>query len=124
MIKYLVPVLGLLLSACSNLGLWPDTSSTPPPTAAAVTGPPTQDDIQKGVEKLTVEAKLVRPVEMSSLRKAEHGPGDYFVCLREVNPPPDQSRRTYSVFFNSIYVGSRLSVILEACEQQQYTLMN
>jgi len=80
--------------------------------------------MQKGVVKVVTDAKLMRPVEISALRKAEHGPGDYFVCLREVNPPPGRPRRTYSVFFNAAYADARLSVILEECERQQYTLMN
>jgi len=95
------------------------------PTAApAEAGPPGPDAVQKGVAKIVTDAKLTKPVEVSVLRKAEHGPGDYFVCLREVNPPPDRPRRTYSVFFNAAYTDARLSVILEECEQQRYTLMN
>ncbi len=80
--------------------------------------------MQKGLTNVVAEAKLTKPVEVSALRKADRGPGDYFVCLREVRPPPDQPHRTYSVFFDAIYAGSRLSVILEECEKQQYTLMN
>lgn len=118
------PVLCLLLSACSNAGVWPDTSSTMPTAPPAAAGPPNPDAVQKGVAKIVTDAKLTKPVEISPLRKAEHGPGDYFVCLREVNPPPDQPRRTYSVFFNAVYTDARLSVILEECEQQRYTLMN
>jgi len=80
--------------------------------------------MQKGIAKVVTDAKLTRPLEISALRKAEHGPGDYFVCLREVSPPPGQPRRTYSVFFNATYADVRLSVILEECEQQQYTMLN
>ncbi|MGX4803530.1 hypothetical protein [Bradyrhizobium guangdongense] len=119
MIKRFVPVLGLLLSACSNLGLWPDTSSTPP-IATAVAGPPSPEAIQKGVRMAVQTAKLTLPVEASTLRKTDHGLGDYFVCLREANPVLRRPHYTYSVFFDDVYKDVRQSVILENCEQQQY----
>ncbi|MGY4624567.1 hypothetical protein ACVWY3_002323 [Bradyrhizobium sp. USDA 4486] len=123
LMRFVPVLLGLLLSACSSFGLWPDTSSTPPP-APATAGPPSQDAIQKGVARAIAETKLTKPVEISDVRKARVGPGAYLVCLREVNPPPGQPLRVYSVFFNDDYVSSRLSVILEECEKQQFTLVN
>lgn len=80
--------------------------------------------MQKGIANVVTESKLTKPVEVSAIRRADRGPGDYLLCLREVNPPPGQPRRTYSVFFNAVYAGSRLSVILEECEKQPYTLAN
>ena len=64
------------------------------------------------------------PVETSSLRQADHGPGEYFVCLRETAIQIDKQRLTYSVFFDDTYKSSRLAVILEHCEQQKYFPMN
>jgi hypothetical protein len=55
------------------------------------------------------------------MRKTDHGPGDYFVCLREANPSPEKQHPIYSVFFDSTYKGCRQSVILDRCEQQQYS---
>jgi hypothetical protein len=80
--------------------------------------------MQKGVSNAVAEAKLTAPVEISSLRKTDHGPGDYFVCLRESDPSPGKQHFTFSVFFDSLYKGVRQSVILEACEVQQYTRVN
>ncbi|MBR0865105.1 hypothetical protein ACVIWV_003077 [Bradyrhizobium diazoefficiens] len=79
--------------------------------------------MQRGIQKVVTEAKLREPVEISALRKSDVGSGGYFVCLREMNPPPNERRRTYSVFFDADYKGSRESVILEKCELQEYALM-
>jgi hypothetical protein len=114
-----VPTLCLLLSACSHA----DTS-LPPPTPPPESGPPSPHALQEGVATAIAETKLTKPVEISDLRKARVGPGAYFVCLREVHPPPGQPLRVYSVFFNAGYVSSRLSVILEECEKQRFTLIN
>jgi hypothetical protein len=114
------PLLCLLLTACSSI--WPDTSG-PAPVLQPVQAP-TQETIQKGVQVAAQAAKLAMPVEISALRKADHGPGDYFVCLREASPLPDKPRPTYSVFFDDGYKDLRLSVILENCEQQQYSSAN
>jgi len=68
------------------------------------------------------DAKLQQPVEISSMRKTDRGPGSYYVCLREVNAPAQRSRYVYSVFFdNEDYKGSRLSVIMDDCEHQLYS---
>ena len=111
-----VPLLGLLLSACS---MWADTSLAPPLVESI--GPPSHEAMQKGIQTVVTEAKLAGPIEISALRKADHGPGDYFICLREATPSPEKQHPIYSVFFDSTYKGSRQSVILEGCEQQQYS---
>lgn len=106
----------LLLSACS-------TSLEPvyvPPS------PPTEKAIESAVAALANEAKLVRPLEISSARLNDRGPGRYFVCVREANPPLDSGkpRRYYSTFlYNDDYRGSRLSVIMDHCELQTYSLV-
>ncbi|MGY4428906.1 hypothetical protein ACVWWO_001383 [Bradyrhizobium sp. F1.13.1] len=114
------PLLCLLLTACSSI--WADTSG-PVPELQPVQAP-NQETIEKGVQIAAKAAKLAMPLEVSALRKADHGPGDYFVCLREANPLPDKPRPTYSVFFDEGYKDLRLSVILENCEQQQYSSAN
>jgi hypothetical protein len=111
------PLLCLCLTACSTI--WVDTSG-PIPVLQPVQAP-TQEMIQKGVRVAAKAAKLAMPVEVSALRKADHGPGNYFVCLREAGPLPDKTRPTYSVFFDDGYMDLRLSVILENCEQQHYS---
>lgn len=115
------PLLCLLLSACSS-GIWTDTP-VPLPTASPVV-PPSQEEVLKGVQNVVVQAKLKKPFEISTLRKTYHGPGEYFICLREANPSPEERRPPYSVFFDDVYKGSRQSVIIEACETQQYTPLN
>jgi hypothetical protein len=114
------PLLFLLLTACSSI--WADASA-PLPVVQEVQ-PPSQEAIQKGVQMATTETNLARPVEISSPRRTDHGLGGYFVCLRESNQPLDKPRLTYSAFFDDVYKGSRLSVILEECETQQYTPVN
>jgi hypothetical protein len=108
----------LLLSACS-----PNTPS-PLETAYVPPSPPTEKAIASAVAALAGEAKLVKPVEISSVRPNDHGPGRYFVCVREVNPPldSDKPRRYYAVFLNNDeYRGARLSVIMDHCELQSYS---
>jgi hypothetical protein len=105
--------LGLLLSACSSVHTTEPTYVPP--------SPPTGKAIVAAVAELAKEAKLVTPLEISALRPNEHGPGGFFVCVRELNPPPDKPRRYYSTFLDSdVYKGSRLSVIMDQCELQTY----
>ena len=78
--------------------------------------------IGAAVAAIAQEAKLVTPLERSAVRPTDHGPGSFFVCVREVNPPPDKPRRYYSTFLdNDAYKGSRLSAILDQCELQTYS---
>jgi hypothetical protein len=107
-------LLGLLLSACSSVHTTEPTYVPP--------SPPTETAIGAAVAALAKEAKLVTPLEISALRSNDHGPGGFFVCVRELNPPPDKSRRYYSTFLDSeVYKGSRLSVITDQCELQAYS---
>jgi hypothetical protein len=60
-------------------------------------------------------------LEISAVRQSDHGPGSYFVCVKEANPAPDKPRRYYSTFLdNDTYKGSRQAVIMEQCELQTY----
>lgn len=102
-------LLGLMLSACSSV------------PAYVRQAPPTEKAIGAAVAALVKEGGLVQPLEISAVRPNDHGPGDYFVCVREVNPPSDKPRRYYSTFIdNDVYKGSRLSVIGDQCELQTY----
>jgi len=68
-----------------------------------------------------VEEKLVGPVEVSAVRPALVGPGQYLLCLRGTHSPSEPPR-THAVFFNNdVYKGSRLSAINEACETQVFS---
>src|ERR1700679_3524009 len=103
-------LLALLVSACSSV-------NTTEPTAYVRPSPPTEKAIGAAVAAIAKDAKLVTPLEISALRPNDHGPGSFFVCVREVNPPPDKTRRHYATFLdNDVYKGSRLSVIMEQCE--------
>jgi hypothetical protein len=67
-------------------------------------------------------AKMIAPFEISDVRPADHGgPGAYYVCLREANPPPEKRRRYYAIFFDGdAPKGFRLSVIMDECEKQTF----
>src|ERR1700678_2272683 len=107
-------LLGLLLSACSSVRTTEPTYVPP--------SPPTEKAIGGAVAELAKEAKLVTPLEISTLRPNDHGPGSFFVCVRELNPPPDKPRRYYSTFLDTdVYKGSRLSIIMDNCELQTYS---
>jgi hypothetical protein len=113
-----VILLSLMLAACSSDPGLPTSTYAPyvPPS------PPTQTAIVPVVTAAAAEAKLAAPLQISAVRQTDHGPGKYFVCLREANPPPDKRQRYYSVFFdNDINKGSRLSVIMDECETQAFS---
>jgi hypothetical protein len=134
-------LLCLMLSACSSDKV--EIGGAPvvyvPPSA------PTQDAVIAGLKAAASEAKLTAPLEVSTVRPTDHGPGRFFACLKGTmlpspspkaadsarepsifyQPPPSSSepRVVYlSVFFNNdVYKGTRQSVIMEACEAQQFT---
>lgn len=98
----------LLVSACA-----PPSTYTPP-------SPPMQAAVIAGVKKAASEAKLGPPLEMSDVRPTDHGPGRYFVCVREASSTSEQ-HTVYSVFYdNDEYKGARVSVIVDACEVQAF----
>ena len=134
-------LLGLLLSACSSDKV--EIGGAPivyvPPSA------PTQDAVITGLKAAASEAKLTAPLEVSTVRPTDHGPGHFFACLKGTiqlsptspntaadgsarepsNQPPSPStvpRAIFlSVFFdNDVYKGARQSVIMDACETQQF----
>ena len=109
-------LLSLMLAACS-----PDLpASTYAPYVPP--SPPTQNAIVTGATAAAAEAKLSAPLQISAVRPTDHGPGRYFICLREANPPPDKRQRYYSVFFdNDTNKGFRLSVIMDECETQAFS---
>jgi hypothetical protein len=74
----------------------------------------------KGIKQAAVDAHLTAPIEMSDLRKTDHGPGSFMVCIRGVESKYHRVV-TYAVFFdNNDYKGLRLPVILDDCEKQIY----
>jgi hypothetical protein len=86
--------------------------------------PPSEKALVASVPAVGIAAKLSGPLEVSDVRPTNHGPGRYFVCLREASPPPSGRPRYYSVFFdNEAYKGERLSVIMDQCETQSYRLL-
>ena len=114
--RYPVILLGLLLGACS-------TVEAPPPVYVAPS-PPSLLALREGIKKASTEEKLSGPIEMSVLRKADRGFGQYFVCMREANSSTER-RGAYSVFFdNDDYKGVRQSVMIETCEAQVFNPLN
>lgn len=109
-------VLTLLLAGCASSANLPPVYHPPhAPSAKAV---------QEGVKKAAAEIKLTGGLEMSAVRPADHGPGSYFVCLRQRGAASDK-HPAYSVFFDDdAYKGIQSSVILEACEAQPWTPVN
>jgi hypothetical protein len=75
-------LLSLMLVACSSE---PSLRGTYVPPS-----PPTQAAIVATAGTAAAEAKLVAPLQISAVRQTDHGPGLYFICLREANPPPDK----------------------------------
>jgi hypothetical protein len=83
-------LLSLMLAACSSDPSIPALTYVPP-------SPPTQSAIVAVATTAAAEAKLAAPQQISAVRPTDHGPGQYFICLREANPPPDkrQPRRPF-----------------------------
>jgi len=109
-------VLPLLLAGCASSGNLPPAYQAPrAPSAKAV---------QDGIRKAADEAKLTGTLETTAVRPTDHGPGSYFVCLRQRGPSAG-TRPAYSVFFDDdAYKGIQSSVILEACEAQPWVPFN
>jgi len=102
------------LAACSSPAELPLWKPYVPPSM------PTTDAAGKGIKQAATEEKLTGPVEMSDLRHTDHGPGSFVLCIRGVD---EKYRRvgTYAVFFdNNDYKGSRMSVMIDDCEKQDY----
>jgi len=96
-----VMLLGLLLSACSSDKV--EIGGAPvvyvPPSA------PTQDAVITGLKAAASEAKLTAPLEVSTVRPTDHGPGRFFACLKGTMLPSsspkaaaDDSAREPSIF--------------------------
>jgi hypothetical protein len=100
----------LLLAGCASSANLPPAYHPPrPPSAKAV---------QEGVKKAAAEAKLTGGLAASAVRRTDHGPGSYFVCLRQTGTSAG-GRPVYSVFFdNDDYKGIQSSVLSEACEAE------
>lgn len=110
------PLLCLLLSACS---VWTDSSVAPP--AAPPENPVTDHALRIGVTQAANSAHFTGPLEVSTVRKTNHGPGSSMVCIREVASSSGKQQSPYAVFFDGDkYKGSRLPVIVEECERQTY----
>jgi hypothetical protein len=101
-----------LLGACSTVDASPPVYVAP--------SPPSLTALRDGIKKASTEEKLSGPIEMSALRKADRGFGQYVVCMREANSSAER-HPAYSVFFdNDEYKGVRQSVMIEVCEAQAF----
>ena len=79
---------------------------------------PTTAALVAGVNRAAAEAHLAAPLEISDLRPTDHGPGHFILCIRGVSN--DYRTSFYAVFFDENYKASRLPVILDNCEKQNY----
>jgi len=78
---------------------------------------PTTAAASEGIKKAATEEKLTG---MSDLRETDHGPGRFVLCIRGVDLKYGRVG-TYAVFFdNNDYKGSRMSVMIDDCEKQDY----
>lgn len=104
--------LALLLAGCAS------SSNLPP--AYHPSRPPSAKAVKDGVTKAAAEAKLTGGLETSAVRHSDHGPGSYFVCLRQRGPTAG-GRTAYSVFFDDdSYKGIQSSVMSEGCEAEPW----
>lgn len=73
----------------------------------------------KIVDRVSAEAKLPPPLEVSSIRAAHPiSPAEWMVCLK--SSAPDQSRQ-YAVFMrNNEFVAFRLGVLIDRCDHETY----
>jgi hypothetical protein len=108
-------LLGFTLAACGGpsveLPLWKGYVEPSMPTAVAA---------QAGIKLAATEEKITGPIEVSEMHHTDFGPGSFMVCMRGTESVHNQVGY-YAVFFdNDVYKGSRVSAILEGCEQQNY----
>src|ERR1700726_1817319 len=106
--------------ACFTLAACAPAVELPPMKAYVPPSMPTTAAASEGIKKAATEEKLTGPIEMSDLRETDHGPGRFVLCIRGVE---SKYRRvgTYAVFFdNNDYKGSRMSVMMDDCEKQDY----
>jgi len=102
------------LAACSAPVELPLMTAYVPPSM------PTMDAAREGIRIAATEEKLTGPIEMSDLRETDHGPGRFVLCIRGIESKYRQVG-TYAVFFsNNVYRGSRMSVMIDDCEKQDY----
>jgi hypothetical protein len=101
------------LAACS-------TAVQAPPVVYVPPSMPTMTAASEGIKKAATEAKLIGPIEISDVRQTDHGPGRFYLCLRGVESIYRRVR-FYAVFFDDdVYKGSRMSVMIDDCERQDY----
>jgi hypothetical protein len=107
----MLPLCSMLMACAADVSpLKPYVPPSRPTTAAA----------NKGIAQTVAEEKITGPIQMSDLRETDHGPGRFVLCIRGVEPKYSR-RTTYAVFFdNDDYKGSRMSVMIDACEKQVY----
>jgi hypothetical protein len=105
-------VLACLVAACS-------TGEPAPPVVYVPPSMPSLPAAGPGIKAAAADAKLIGQIEISDFRPIDNGPGRFMVCIRGVSN--DIRTGTHVVFFNNNdYVGSRLPVILDRCEKQNY----
>ena len=99
-----------VLAACSSLVIELPIISAPEPLKAV-----------EGAKKAAAVEKLVGLLEISAVREAHPlSPGPYILCIRG-GVSDTALRHTYAVFFkNDVYVGTRMSVMVDNCDAQVF----
>jgi hypothetical protein len=112
--RALLVMLCLTLAACAPSEDLSSIKAYVPPST------PTVGATTKGIATAAAEEKITGPIEMSVLRQTDHGPGGFIVCIRGMDPTFKRAAY-YAVFFdNDDYKGSRMSVMIDDCEKQEY----
>jgi hypothetical protein len=110
----------VLLLLCSTLAACSPPVELPLMKAYVTPSMPTMDAAAKGITQAATEEKITGPIETSDLRQTDHGPGRFVLCIRAVEAKYSRPV-TYAVFFdNNDYKGSRMSVMIDDCERQDY----
>ena len=109
----------IVLLFCSTIAACSTSESLPPMQPYAPPSMPTAAALIAGIKQAATEAKFLDPIEVSDLRPNDRGVGHFMLCMRGVSN--DSRTGTYAVFFdNNDFKGSRMSVMIDNCEKQDY----
>jgi hypothetical protein len=109
----------LVGAGCSSAVNDPPTYSTPPPPTS-----PTPAALLVAAKAAANAAKFVGPVEVSSVREAHPlAPAPYISCIRGINSVRPTTQTVAMFFKGDSLMGSRLSVQVDNCEAQAFTVL-
>ena len=113
-----VALMCLVGAGCSSAVRDLPTSSPMPPQA------PTSATLLSAAKVAANQAKFVGPVEVSAVREADPlAPAPYISCIRGINSARPTTQTMALFFKGDSLVGNRLSVQLDNCEAQAFTVL-